>query len=133
MHRSVAKKISIYRLPNILVIHLKRFTYSTFSRDKVNSSISIPLQSLDIAEYCTADAIVDGSTLYDLTGIVHHTGSLNGGHYTAECLNAATKEWFGFNDAILTAIQKPELYSSSTYILFNQRRQQHSLTIKKHF
>ncbi|KAI9990698.1 hypothetical protein PInf_018255 [Phytophthora infestans] len=128
-HRSVAKKISVYRLPNVLVLHLKRFSYSTFSRDKVSTSISFPAQSLDIAEYCASDAVVDGSTLYDLTGIVHHMGSLNGGHYTAECLNADTQEWFDFNDGSVTAIKKPELYSSSAYMLFYQRREEKSLTI----
>ncbi|KAG2774208.1 hypothetical protein JG687_00009173 [Phytophthora cactorum] len=128
-HRSVAKKISVYRLPNVLVLHLKRFSYSTFSRDKVSTSISFPAQSLDIAEYCASDAVVDGSTLYDLTGIVHHMGSLNGGHYTAECLNADTQEWFDFNDGSVTAIRKPELCSSSAYMLFYQRREEKSLTI----
>ncbi|KAK1935715.1 Ubiquitin carboxyl-terminal hydrolase 2 [Phytophthora citrophthora] len=128
-HRSVAKKISVYRLPNVLVLHLKRFSYSTFSRDKVSTSINFPAQSLDIAEYCASDAVVDGSTLYDLTGIVHHMGSLNGGHYTAECLNADTQEWFDFNDASVTALKKPELCSSSAYMLFYQRREEKSLTI----
>ncbi|KAL4145359.1 hypothetical protein PRNP1_013031 [Phytophthora ramorum] len=128
-HRSVAKKISVYRLPNVLVLHLKRFSYSTFSRDKVSTNISFPAQCLDIAEYCANDAVVDGSTQYDLTGIVHHMGSLNGGHYTAECLNADTQEWFDFNDASVTAIKKPELYSSSAYVLFYQRREEKSLTI----
>ncbi|KAF1792904.1 Ubiquitin specific protease domain [Phytophthora cactorum] len=122
-------KISVYRLPNVLVLHLKRFSYSTFSRDKVSTSISFPAQSLNIAEYCASDAVVDGSTLYDLTGIVHHMGSLNGGHYTAECLNADTQEWFDFNDGSVTAIRKPELCSSSAYMLFYQRREEKSLTI----
>ncbi|KAF4318446.1 hypothetical protein BBO99_00007351 [Phytophthora kernoviae] len=128
-HRSVAKKISIYRLPEILVLHLKRFSFSTFSRDKVSTSISFPAQSLDLAEYCASDAIVDGSTLYDLTGIVHHMGSLNGGHYTAECLNNDTQEWFDFNDGSVSGVKKPELYSSSAYMLFYQRREEKSLTI----
>ncbi|OWZ10474.1 Ubiquitin-specific protease [Phytophthora megakarya] len=128
-HRSVAKKISVYRLPNVLVLHLKRFSYTTFSRDKVSTNISFPAQCLDIAEYCARDAVVDGSTVYDLTGVVHHMGSLNGGHYTAECLNADTQEWFDFNDSSVTAIKKPELSSSSAYMLFYQRREEKSLTI----
>ncbi|TDH66204.1 hypothetical protein CCR75_004785 [Bremia lactucae] len=127
--RSVMKKISIYRLPKILVLHLKRFSFSTLSREKVSHSITFPSQSLDIAEYCAADAVVDGSTLYDLTGIVHHVGSLPGGHYTAECLNADTQEWYSFNDASVTAIKQPELHSSSAYMLFYQRRQEESRTI----
>jgi ubiquitin carboxyl-terminal hydrolase 2/21 len=87
-HRAVSKKISIYRLPQILVIHLKRFSFSTFTRDKVNTAIQFPLQSLDVKDYCAKDGFIqesgsNGSTLYDLFGIVHHVGSLNRGHYTA--------------------------------------------------
>lgn len=82
-HRGVSKKISIYRLPPVLVLHLKRFSYSTFSRDKVSTAIRFPEQALDVAEYCAPDAVIEGSSLYDLTGVVHHVGSLNGGHYTA--------------------------------------------------
>lgn len=85
-HRAVSKKISLYRLPQVLVIHLKRFSYSMFSRDKVNTAIKFPAQALDIADYCAADAVVEGSTEYDLTGVVNHVGSLNGGHYTAYVL-----------------------------------------------
>lgn len=82
-HRAVSKKISVYRLPPVLVIHLKRFSFSTFSRDKVSTAVNYPAMALDVAEYCARDAVLDGSTLYDLTGVVHHMGSLNGGHYTA--------------------------------------------------
>lgn len=78
----MSKKISVYRLPEVLVVHLKRFS-STFSRDKVSTAVTYPALGLDVAEYCAPDAVVDGSTLYDLTGVVHHMGSLNGGHYTA--------------------------------------------------
>ncbi|TYZ65269.1 hypothetical protein PybrP1_002516 [[Pythium] brassicae (nom. inval.)] len=128
-HRAVAKKISLYRLPQVLVLHLKRFSYSTFSRDKVSTAIQFPLLGLDLAEYCAADAVVDGSTEYDLTGVVHHVGSLNGGHYTAECLNKDTQEWFDFDDASVAAVKKPQLCSSSAYILFFRRREERSLTI----
>ncbi|RLN93527.1 hypothetical protein BBJ28_00020623 [Nothophytophthora sp. Chile5] len=128
-HRSVAKKISVYRLPNVLVLHLKRFSFSSFSRDKVSTAINFPAQSLDLAEYCASDAVIDGSTLYDLTGVVHHMGSLNGGHYTAECLNGDLQEWFDFNDGSVSAVKKPELTSSSAYMLFYQRRAEKSLTI----
>lgn len=82
-HRAVSKKISVYRLPEVLVLHLKRFSFSMFSRDKVNTAVSYPALGLDLADYCARDAVVEGSTLYDLTGVVHHMGSLNGGHYTA--------------------------------------------------
>lgn len=82
-HRAVTKHISFYRLPSILVIHLKRFSYTSYSREKMNTAIHYPITGLDLKEYCALDAIIEGSTLYDLCGMVHHMGSLHGGHYTA--------------------------------------------------
>lgn len=128
-HRAVSKKISLYRLPEVLVVHLKRFSYSTFSRDKVTTPIKFPTNGLDVAAYCAQDAVLDGSTLYDLTGVVHHMGSLNGGHYTAECVNADTNDWYDFNDSSVSPIKKPQLCSSSAYILFFRRRVEKSLTL----
>ncbi|DBA01772.1 TPA: hypothetical protein N0F65_010182 [Lagenidium giganteum] len=128
-HRAASKKISLYRLPQLLVIHLKRFSYSTFSRDKVNTAIRFPAQSLDVAEYCASDAVLDGSTLYNLVGVVNHVGTLNGGHYTAECINSDTNEWYDFNDATVSTLKKPHLCSSSAYILFFSRQEEKSLTI----
>uniref|UniRef100_K3W991 ubiquitinyl hydrolase 1 n=1 Tax=Globisporangium ultimum (strain ATCC 200006 / CBS 805.95 / DAOM BR144) TaxID=431595 RepID=K3W991_GLOUD len=128
-HRAVSKKIALYRLPPVLVIHLKRFTYSTFSRDKVSTAIQFPAYALDVAPYCASDAVVEGSTLYDLTGVVHHVGTLNGGHYTAECQNHDNGDWYDFNDASVSLVKKPQLSSSSAYILFFQRRDEKSITI----
>ncbi|KAJ0405488.1 hypothetical protein ATCC90586_000151 [Pythium insidiosum] len=128
-HRAVTKKISLYRLPQVLVVHLKRFSYSTFSRDKVTTAIRFPVVGLNVAEFCAEDAVLDGSTLYDLTGVVNHVGSLHGGHYTAECVNADTNDWYDFNDATVSLVKKPQLSSASAYILFFRRREEKSLTI----
>ncbi len=82
-HRSVTKEISLYRCPKVLVLHLKRFSFTLESRDKVSTSVKFPAQGLGLGEYCASDAVVDGDLIYDLTGVVNHMGSLNGGHYTA--------------------------------------------------
>ena len=37
--------------------------------------------------------------LYDLVGIVNHSGDIDYGHYTAECRNPANKKWYTFNDS----------------------------------
>lgn len=47
----------------------------------------------------------------------------------SECLNKDTQEWFDFNDASVSGIKKPQLCSSSAYILFFRRREEKSLTI----
>ncbi|KAF0693553.1 Aste57867_15495 [Aphanomyces stellatus] len=123
VHRSVVKKISLQRCPNVLVLHLKRFSYSTFSRDKVSTAVKFPTEGLDLKEYCSLDnGYYDKCWEYDLIGMIHHMGSLNGGHYTAECRNPENGNWYDFNDETVSALKKPHAASSSAYILFYQRR-----------
>ncbi len=44
------KDMTIYRLPRILVIHLKRFYNSYIRREKLNTSVKIP-ETLDMAPF----------------------------------------------------------------------------------
>jgi len=36
---------------------------------------------------------------YDLIGVSNHFGSLNGGHYTANCKNPESGKWYNYNDS----------------------------------
>ncbi|OQR82782.1 ubiquitin-specific protease [Achlya hypogyna] len=122
-HRSVVKKINLQRCPHVLVLHLKRFSYTTYSRDKISTAVKFPAEGLNLKEYCTKDNLhYDKTWDYDLIGVINHMGSLNGGHYTAECRNPENDQWYDFNDETVSGIKKPHLSSSSAYILFYQRR-----------
>jgi len=61
--------------------------------------------------------------IYDLFAVVLHTGTLNGGHYTAVAKNNNT--WYEFNDSQVIQIAKHEtnkIVSGNAYILFYQKR-----------
>ena len=62
------------------------------------------------------------STKYDLYGVVNHFGSLNGGHYTANCRNP-DGQWYNFNDSSVSAIGNKNVVSSSAYLLFYRRKE----------
>ena len=69
---------------------------------------------------CTAEGI---NTVYDLYGVTNHYGSLNGGHYTANCRNP-DGQWYNFNDSLCRKIDqdKEKLgFGSSAYCLFYNR------------
>ena len=38
------------------VVHLKRFSFSVFRRDKITTNVRFPVQGLDISQYCAAGA-----------------------------------------------------------------------------
>ena len=44
------KKLDLWNLPEILVIHLKRFSYSHRFRDKIDALVNFPLEGLDLSQ-----------------------------------------------------------------------------------
>ncbi|MEQ2276805.1 hypothetical protein XENORESO_010588, partial [Xenotaenia resolanae] len=89
-----SKRLSIQRFPQVIVIHLNRFTTSRWSISKSTVSVSFPLKNLDLGPYGPVDS---GSVLYDLYAICNHAGTVNMGHYTACCLDE--NGWCFYNDS----------------------------------
>ena len=58
--------------------------------------------------------------VYQLTAVSHHSGSLEGGHYTASGRSAADGSWYSFNDSSVKrdAAARPSGASSTAYVLF---------------
>lgn len=121
------KKFTIWRLPHILVFHLKRFSQSRFRREKLRHPITFPMQ-LDMSPYVkesTDDSV--NRTNYELYAIVNHSGDLEGGHYTAECKNPYDNKWYNFNDDSVSSFDmRNKSYSSDgsgyAYLLFYARK-----------
>ena len=51
VHRKGLMNTSIYKLPDILLIHLKRFQITGRWREKINTRIIFPLVGLDLSKY----------------------------------------------------------------------------------
>ena len=60
--------------------------------------------------------------LYDLCGVSNHFGSLNGGHYTASCRNAATGVWHYFNDSNVGPCGRDRIITNAAYLLWYRKR-----------
>ena len=104
------KKIELYNLPKILIIHLKRFN----NNKKINTLIDFPIKDLDLDKYISKEKDKDkdeskkymSETKYDLFGVVNHYGSLEYGHYTSFCKNQHNNNWYEYNDRIVNELQK---------------------------
>ncbi|KAF8447100.1 hypothetical protein BDZ91DRAFT_702920 [Kalaharituber pfeilii] len=128
--RKATKKLTITRLPHMLIIHLKRFTNKGLWRDKLNTPISYPLKELDLSKYVpqfdNASVPPDfvpppeqtAPFLYDLYGVCNHYGTLNGGHYTAFVRNSYNEAWNLFDDSKASRIAEEEVVSKNAYVLF---------------
>uniref|UniRef100_A0A7N8YFZ5 Ubiquitin carboxyl-terminal hydrolase 8 n=1 Tax=Mastacembelus armatus TaxID=205130 RepID=A0A7N8YFZ5_9TELE len=115
-HRDSTKKLEIWKVPPILLVHLKRFSYEGRWKQKLQTSVDFPLDGLDLAQY----VIGPKSNLkrYSLYGVSNHYGGLDGGHYTAYCKNALKQHWYKFDDHEVTEISTSSVKSSAAYILF---------------
>jgi hypothetical protein len=50
-HKRAEKKLDIWKLPKYLVIHLKRFSFTSTFRSKIDTLVEFPLEGLDLAQY----------------------------------------------------------------------------------
>ena len=95
-HRQAQKKFELWRTPDVLVMHLKRFSSNRNFRDKLDLPVVFPLEGLDLQDRVLWKE--EGKTLiYDLFAVDNHYGGLGGGHYTAYAQSFINKEWYEYN------------------------------------
>ncbi|KHN14762.1 Ubiquitin carboxyl-terminal hydrolase 10 [Glycine soja] len=118
-HRQATKKLDLWKLPEILVFHLKRFSYSRYLKNKLDTFVNFPIHNLDLTKYVKSK---DGeSYVYNLYAISNHYGGLGGGHYTAYCKLIDDNKWCHFDDSHVSPVTEAEIKSSAAYVLFYQR------------
>ncbi|XP_042025033.1 ubiquitin carboxyl-terminal hydrolase 9-like isoform X1 [Salvia splendens] len=118
-HRQASKKLDLWRLPDILVIHLKRFSYSKWMKNKLDTTVDFPIHNLDVSKYVKSN---DGRHVYKLYAISNHYGGLGGGHYSAYCkLIDGENKWYHFDDSHVSPVSESEIKTSAAYLLFYER------------
>lgn len=115
-HRDSTKKLEIWKVPPILLVHLKRFSYEGRWKQKLQTSVDFTLDHLDLSQYVIGPK--QNLKRYSLYGVSNHYGGLDGGHYTAYCKNAIKQRWYKFDDHEVSDISTSSVKSSAAYILF---------------
>ncbi|XP_064621889.1 ubiquitin carboxyl-terminal hydrolase 31-like [Lineus longissimus] len=138
------KSLNLWSLPDILVIHLKRFKQIGSRRTKLNNLVSFPVQGLEMSQYNGKRGTdskmmdmylsfspwrrqrlttpTDDDSVYDLYAVCNHYGNMVGGHYTAFCKNPYDDQWYSFDDTKVTPLQEDQIITRNAYMLFYQRR-----------
>jgi len=114
------KKLTLSSLPEVLVLHLKRFQYTTLFRDKITSQVNFPLVDLDLSSYLQDS---NSKPVYDLFGVSNHLGGLSGGHYTAFIKSKNDSEWYKLDDNRSQLVQDvSNVLTPNAYLLFYRLR-----------
>ncbi len=139
--RAVSTKTDLWKVPDILVVHMKRFFHMGQHHEKIRSLVVFPLSGLDITSF-VADLSPDrknanqGGLMYELYGVLNHMGDMMGGHYTAYCkgtpctdggveeLDCSSMDhlWLNFDDEFVEEISPDKIVTESAYVLFYRRR-----------
>eukprot|EP01105_Mastigella_eilhardi_P005021 TRINITY_DN16770_c1_g1_i3.p2 TRINITY_DN16770_c1_g1~~TRINITY_DN16770_c1_g1_i3.p2 ORF type:complete len:396 (+),score=91.87 TRINITY_DN16770_c1_g1_i3:1443-2630(+) len=122
MGSDATKQLAFYELPKVLVVHLKRFMQTNAGHlRKVGTRVEFPV-GLDMKPYCASS--VTGSTLYELYGVVEHSGSMDGGHYTAHVRCGHSGMWYYCSDTHVNPVTLQDVLRAEAYILFYEQRPQ---------
>lgn len=137
----VIKTLGLWSLPDILVIHLKRFRQQAKGRTstKLTTMVEFPLNDFDMTPHlvrrnttCDMPSPSHSSlnqplsprkkhsktqpmpidNTYDLYAVCYHHGDdLETGHYTAACKNPYDGQWYKFDDSRVTLVEDENAYS----------------------
>ncbi|XP_029912247.1 ubiquitin carboxyl-terminal hydrolase 19 isoform X2 [Myripristis murdjan] len=130
-HREASKQLLLWRLPNVLIIQLKRFSFRSFIwRDKINDMVDFPVRNLDLSKFCIGQKDeMQHPPIYDLYAVINHYGGMIGGHYTAYTRLPSDKNsqrsdvgWRLFDDSTVTMVEESQVVTRYAYVLFYRRR-----------
>ncbi|CCK70790.1 ubiquitin-specific protease UBP10 KNAG_0F01220 [Huiozyma naganishii CBS 8797] len=122
---NAAKRNSILRAPETLLVHLKKFRFNGTSSSKMKQAVSYPM-FLDLTKYCDKEATPKGQDVlpvkYQLISVVVHEGrSLSSGHYIAHC-KQPDGSWSTYDDEYINKItERDVLRESNAYYLVYTR------------
>eukprot|EP01102_Stenamoeba_stenopodia_P008888 TRINITY_DN2601_c0_g1_i2.p1 TRINITY_DN2601_c0_g1~~TRINITY_DN2601_c0_g1_i2.p1 ORF type:complete len:664 (-),score=199.63 TRINITY_DN2601_c0_g1_i2:26-1813(-) len=114
-----SKQMTIEKLPRILILQLKRFSYSLSAAGrKIEKFVSFP-KSLNLSAYLSAGkgSSTTESCTYSLRSVIsHHGGSLSNGHYTCDVLQP-NGDWLEFDDNIIQRVPLKSVQNRQAYLL----------------
>ncbi|KAF5338375.1 hypothetical protein D9611_012466 [Ephemerocybe angulata] len=139
-HQQATKKFDLWKAPDILVVHLKRFSNNRILRDKIDTHVDFPVEGLDLSDKVGERAVakrlreqgveleefkdlnLDEPLLYDLFAVDEHMGGLGGGHYRAYSSNHMDGKWYHFDDGYVSSSDASKAVNPNAYLLFYRRR-----------
>ena len=111
-YKKINKQTYLCYLPEILVIHLKRWNANL---NKNNTLVKFD-EKLNIFKYTLYKTCDECN--YELFGIINHQGNVMGGHYFSYIKKI---QWYSFDDSTISKIEPSAIINSKNYCLFYRK------------
>ena len=108
--------MDIWKLPNVLVLHFKRFMQTASSPMKLETKIEYP-SMLDMSKYVVGPHS-DMDCTYKLYAAMYHSGGIGGGHYVARAFHSKSRKWYLFDDASVKQVPPAGKHTTDAYVVF---------------
>jgi ubiquitin C-terminal hydrolase len=144
------KTLNFWYLPEVIVIHLKRFQKTYTSIQKITDKVVFPIDELDLTEYLDEESpMKDKKLKYELFAVNNHqsfgftipqhflekmsqeeqlrirmmmSSGIDFGHYYSYCKNEDGR-WYEFNDELVREIKESDIITDRAYLLFYRLKQ----------
>ncbi|KAK8811286.1 hypothetical protein WA158_003021 [Blastocystis sp. Blastoise] len=136
---------TIWRIPDILCIQLKRFEYSRstssysygnsmyrygglYGQDnkrKLDTLVHFPLTDFDLSPYLSPEVRdLYPDTVYDLIAVANHSGTPSFGHYYcyAKDENEGNSKWYTYNDSSCHFMSPQSVCTKAAYVLIYRKK-----------
>ncbi|KAF9348466.1 hypothetical protein BGX26_000122 [Mortierella sp. AD094] len=128
LQESVAelKRFQITRLPNYIILHIKRFSKNNFVEEKNPTIVTFPIKNLSMSEYVSDPENEKVLGLhYDLLANITHEGdpaTPNSTSYKVHIQHRAREQWYQIQDLFVEEINAQMIFLSESYIQVWERK-----------
>ncbi|KAF9360027.1 hypothetical protein BGX34_008003 [Mortierella sp. NVP85] len=120
------KRFQITRLPNYIILHIKRFSKNNFVEEKNPTIVTFPIKNLSMAEFVSDPEKEKTLGLYyDLVANVTYEGdpaTPGSASYKVHIQHRAKEQWYQIQDLFVEEINAQMIFLSESYIQVWERK-----------
>ncbi|KAF9574643.1 hypothetical protein EC968_005873 [Mortierella alpina] len=120
------KRFQITRLPNYIILHIKRFSKNNFVEEKNPTIVTFPIKNLSMADFVSdTDKEQVLGLHYDLLANITHEGdpaTSDPTSYKVHLQHRAKEQWYQIQDLFVEEINAQMIFLSESYIQVWERK-----------
>jgi ubiquitin C-terminal hydrolase len=117
---NASKQLFLLKLPQVLIIHLKRVTFARGVAGKIDTHVSFSFE-LDVSSEVQLPSDAP-PVQYRLRAVIQHIGGVSDeGHYVA--FVREDSKWYSCNDSDVRLVADGDVLGAQAYILFYERHE----------